>query len=87
MADFGSSTASVISTQAYAAADAVRARLRGETAAYAREMERLRGELRALCGLAEAPEVDVIFAASGSDLHLLVRELIGGTPGPRPCSA
>lgn len=80
LADFGSSTASVISTQAYAAADAVRARLRGETAAYAREMERLRGELRALCGLAEAPEVDVIFAASGTDLHLLVRELVGDAP-------
>ena len=85
LADFGSSTASVISTQGYAAADALRARLEAEPrlappAVYAREMDRIRGELKSLCGLTDAPEIDVIFAASGSDLHLLVRELIGGTP-------
>ena len=85
LADFGSSTASVISTQAYAAADALRARLQSEhrqarPAIYARELDRIRAELKSLCGLADAPEIDVVFAASGSDLHLLVRELIGGTP-------
>ena len=85
LADFGSSTASVISTQAYGAADALRARLQAESrqarpAIYARELDRIRGELKGLCGLADAPEIDVVFAASGSDLHLLVRELVGGTP-------
>lgn len=85
LADFGSSTASVISPQAFAAADALRARLQREArqpraAVYARELERIRAELKALCGLADAPGIDVIFAASGSDLHLLVRELVGGTP-------
>jgi len=85
LADFGSSTASVISTQGYAAADALRARLQAEPrqarpAVYARELDRIRGELKALCGLEGAPEVEVVFAASGSDLHLLVRELVGGTP-------
>jgi hypothetical protein len=85
LADFGSSTASVISTQAYAAADALRARLAHEpgvsrAGAYAREMDRVRGELKTLCGLSDAPGVDVVFAASGTDLHLLVRELVGGGP-------
>ena len=85
LADFGSSTASVISTQAQAAADALRARLQAEPrqarpAVYARELGRIRGELKALCGLTEASGVDVVFAASGSDLHLLVRELVGGAP-------
>jgi len=84
LADFGSSTASVISTQGYAAADTLRARLRAEPGqsrpqVYAREMGRIRDELKALCGLAGSP-VEVVFAASGSDLHLLVRELVGGTP-------
>jgi hypothetical protein len=85
IADFGSSTASVISTQAFAAADALRARLAGEArqagpALYAREMDRVRAELRALCGLSETSGVEVVFAASGSDMHLLVRELVGGAP-------
>lgn len=85
LADFGSSTASVISTQAYAAADNLRARLRTEPrqarpTVYAHELDRIRAELKRLCGLADAPEIDVVFAASGSDLHLLVRELVGGSP-------
>jgi hypothetical protein len=82
LADFGSSTASVISQRGYAAADALHARLRGDAgpAAYRRELERVRGELRALNGLADRPDIDVVFAASGTDLHLLVRELVGGTP-------
>ena len=85
LADFGSSTASVISSQGHAAADALRERLQAEapkshSAVYARELERVRGELTSLCGLDASSEVEVVFAASGSDLHLLVRELVGGTP-------
>jgi hypothetical protein len=85
LADFGSSTASVISTQAFAAADALRARLAREprqarAQTYARELDRVRGELKALCGLENSPGVEVVFAASGTDLHLLVRELVGGGP-------
>jgi hypothetical protein len=85
LADFGSSTASVISTQAFAAADALRARLAHEPRqtrpqAYARELDRVRGELKALCGLKHSPDVDVVFSASGTDMHLLVRELVGGGP-------
>jgi hypothetical protein len=85
LADFGSATASVISTQAFAAAAALRARLAGVARqalpqTYTRELERMRQELKALCGLEDAPGVDVVFAASGTDLHLLVRELVGGNP-------
>ncbi len=85
LADFGSSTASVISTQAYAAADALRARLDREPRqtrpqAYARELDRVRGALKSLSGLAGRPDVEVVFAASGTDMHLLVRELVGGGP-------
>jgi hypothetical protein len=85
VSDFGSSTASVISTQAFAAADALRARLADEAphasaAIYAREMDRVRRELKALNGIAETSGVEVVFAASGSDMHLLVRELVGGSP-------
>jgi hypothetical protein len=85
LADFASSTASVISARGYDAADALHARLGAEPLAdrpvvYARELERIRGELKALCGLGDRADVDVIFAASGTDLHLLARELVGGTP-------
>ena len=85
LADFGSSTASVISPQGHAAADALRARLQAEPRqarppVYARELDRIRAELKSLNGLGDAPDVEIVFAASGSDLHLMVRELVGGTP-------
>jgi hypothetical protein len=84
LSDFGSSTASVISTQALGAADHLRWRLSRtgplSAAVYARELDRIRDELKALCGLSPSTGADVIFAASGTDLHLLVRELVGGTP-------
>jgi hypothetical protein len=84
-AEFSSSTASVISQRGHDAADALRARLGAEhpasrPAVYARELERIRGELKALCGLSDRADIDVVFAASGTDLHLLARELVGGTP-------
>ncbi len=80
---FGSSTASVISERGFAAADRLRRRLAkaaaGEPAhvTYARELERLRGDLRRLCGLSDTRGVDIVFAASGTDLHLIAAQLTG----------
>jgi hypothetical protein len=84
--DFGSSTASTISLRGWAAVTDLRERLMVEagrmsqTALYARELERLRGELIALCGLGDIPGLDVVFAASGTDIHMLAGALVGGTP-------
>ena len=49
-------------------------------ATYARELERLRRELVELCGLADRPGLEIVFAASGTDLHLFASALIGGSP-------
>ncbi|MET3134189.1 hypothetical protein AAKU55_004484 [Oxalobacteraceae bacterium GrIS 1.11] len=74
----GSSTASVISEQGYAAADALRLRCLEEmqyasgNAVYAREIERLRGELLDLCGLSARDGVGAVMAASGTDVSVLV---------------
>ena len=84
LAAFGSSTASTISTSAFAAADRLRDRLAGtagrESAslAYARELDRLRVELADLCGVADLPNLAIVFAASGTDLHLLAAQLAAG---------
>lgn len=86
LADFGSSTASVISERGFDAADTLRARLfrsspRGPGAGvYAEALERLRGELIGLCGLRDMDGLDVIFSPSGTDLHLIIAELMGGDP-------
>jgi hypothetical protein len=81
--DFASSTASIISPRGYRAASALRERL-GEAlahappaAVYAREMEQVRGALTRLNGLEAMAGLQVVFAASGTDLHLLVAELVG----------
>ncbi len=87
LADFGSSTASVISESGFAAVEALRRRLyeaepRGPGAgAYARELQRLRGRLVELCGLSGVAGLEVIFSPSGTDLHMLIAELVGATPG------
>jgi len=83
LAAFGSSTASTISDAGFAAADAVRERLLRASATappaltYARELQRLRGELIELCGLADLG-IDVLFAASGTDLHAIAGQLFAG---------
>ncbi len=83
---FGSSTASVVSTTGFAAADRLRRRLlRGgapDASDYARELERIRSELIALCGLSGLAGLDVVFAASGTDLHLVSSQL-AAAPGAR----
>lgn len=86
LADFGSSTASVISSRGFHAAEALRERLMDmngrepRAATYGREVARQRARLIELCDLADLGGLDVIFAASGTDVHLLASELIGGAP-------
>lgn len=82
---FGSSTASVISETAFAAAERLRDRLlpllgtASRAAVYASELQRVRNELKTLCGLADMPGLDIVFAASGTDLHLIASQIAGGT--------
>lgn len=79
-AAFGSSTASTISTGAFAAADRLRGRLVQAAAdepaclTYTRELQRMRREIRALCSLDRT--VDIVFGASGTDLHLIAAQLL-----------
>ncbi|MGB8516480.1 MAG: hypothetical protein WCD45_01195 [Gallionella sp.] len=79
--DFASSTASVISPHAYQAANQLRVRLVTELGShlpatlYARELSHMRKELLELCRLENLPEPDVVFAASGTDLHRIAAQL------------
>lgn len=78
---FASSTASVISTQGFAAAQQLRDELNVElqqqsaAALYAQHLAKMRIELAALCGLSAAHPADIIFAASGTDLHRIAAQL------------
>lgn len=84
LAAFGSATASIISEAGFTAADRRRRWLLGalenapSAEVYAAELERIRGELLGLCGLGHDAEVEVVFAASGTDLHLLASHLVAG---------
>jgi hypothetical protein len=87
---YGSSTASTISSSGFAAADALRKRL-GRAAhievprvTYQRELDRMRRELTMLCGLDTQPGLEIIFGASGTDLHLFASQLIVKTDAPAP---
>jgi hypothetical protein len=77
---FSSSTASTISPRGFAAAAALFDRLAPEIATrnagdvYARETDVIRDRLRHCFGLDEA--TDVVLAASGTDLHLIVASLL-----------
>jgi len=82
---FGSATASTISQRGFAAANRVYQQIvqayRDETQSslyslYEHEMQCLRQELKQLCQTSDA--VDVAFAASGTDLHLIVSQLFSG---------
>jgi len=83
---FGSSTASVISPAGFAAAERLRHRLlragTPDASDYARELQRIRGELVSLCGLSGLAELDVVFAASGTDLHLIASQLAAVPQAP-----
>ena len=84
----GSSTASGISAAGFAAADRLRSRLvqAAETATdaaiYAHELKRIRQEFVRLCGVSDVHGLDVVFAASGTDLHLIAAQLGGAAEMP-----
>ncbi|GGC62054.1 hypothetical protein [Undibacterium terreum] len=77
---FGSCTASGISAEGFAAAERLRARIAGElrhfspVEVYRREMRRMRRAVLDLCGLS-GTATDLIFAASGTDIHLIAAQL------------
>lgn len=85
----GSSTASCISAAGFAAADRLRNRLaemsdtEPDAVLYARELERIRQEFVGLCGVSGLHGLDVVFAASGTDLHLIAAQLAGAAE-PKP---
>jgi hypothetical protein len=87
---YGSSTASTISDAGFAAADALRKRLKSALATepphvtYERELHRVRRELTSLCGLKKLPGLEIILGASGTDLHLFASQLMVDTVEPRP---
>ena len=86
---YGSSTASTISPASFAAAESLRhrllhaARIEAPSVTYARELTRIRQELAGLCGLSDLPDLDIILAASGTDLHLIATLLAGGADHSR----
>ncbi|MBV8666202.1 MAG: hypothetical protein JO269_06935 [Burkholderiaceae bacterium] len=79
----GSSTASIISPEGFAAADQLRTRLQNarstesDAVLYANEMNRIRRELLRQCGVSEGAGVDIVFAASGTDIHLIAAQALG----------
>lgn len=88
---FGSSTASVISTAGFSAAEHLRHRLllnagsEAQAVTYARELERVRRELLELCTVSDLPGVELVFAASGTDLHLIAAQLAGSGAARPTC--
>lgn len=84
----GSSTASGISEAGFAAAGRLRGRIAEamemmtDAEIYAHELERIRQEFTRLCGVSDMPGLDVVFAASGTDLHLIAAQLGGAAGAP-----
>ena len=78
---FSSATASVISSEAYAAADCLRDELQqelqhdNEETVYSRQLQALRTALLDLCELQDQAQTEVIFAASGTDLHHIATQI------------
>ncbi|HXB97780.1 MAG TPA: hypothetical protein VNZ54_06975 [bacterium] len=83
---YGSCTASTVSSAGAEAATAVLRRLASGAATPAGEFGRLRSELARRLGLEALPGCAVVFAASGTDLHLLAAQLAAST-GPEPAPA
>ena len=88
---FGSSTGSTISERGFAAATALHQRLisqdsiASEGALYRHELERIRMDFNRLCELPEQSGSATIFAASGTDLHLICAQLMASDlPGQPP---
>lgn len=81
IAAFGSATATTISESAFFAANQLRNRLAQHVATedaadiYAEEMQRIRHELIELCELGSCHGLNIVFAASGTDVHLIAAQL------------
>ncbi len=77
---FGSSTASTISTEGFAAANRWRQKLltaisaESPSTVYALEMQRIRLEWLELCGLSDHTGLELIFAPSGTDIHAIAAQ-------------
>lgn len=84
IAAFGSATATTISETSFFAADQLRNRLtqllrtNPAGSVYADEIHRIRHELMELCGLGSGHGLDIVFAASGTDAHLIAAQLFAG---------
>jgi hypothetical protein len=84
IAAFGSATATGISEASFFAANQLRNRLAQQVATndpadvYADGMNRVRHELIELCGLGDLHGLDIVFAASGTDSHLIAAQLVVG---------
>ncbi len=68
--DFGSCTASVISSEGFAAADALRVKLQAHPDV-AGEARRISAELAGLCGLPKDSGIEIMLTPSGTDAHRL----------------
>jgi hypothetical protein len=86
---FGSSTASVISTEGYAAANRLRQkileaiRIQTPAAVYAEEIQRIRQEWLQLCELSDLTGLELIFSPSGTDTHAITAQYTcSGTSTP-----
>ncbi len=82
---YGSSSASTITLGSFTAAERLRlrlmraARVESPAVTYARELARIRVELLGLCELSDFPGIEVIFGASGTDIHLIAAQLASET--------
>ena len=78
---FGSATASTISQTGFDAANAVYQNVvqayrdKAQYQVYENELNAVRQELTSLCELDRASDTDIVFAASGTDLHLIASQL------------
>ena len=79
LVSFASCTASTISEAGFAAANALRQRIIEEpsTSTCDHEFSRIRQEFTSLCDLSDLGGLEVLFAASGTDIHLVTSRLIG----------
>jgi hypothetical protein len=90
VAAYGSCTASTISPAGFIAAEALRKRLEqaalveAASVTYARELDRLRHELTVLGGVEDLSGLEIIFGASGTDLHLFASQLMVEARAPAP---
>ena len=90
IAPYGSSTASTISTAAFAAAQRLTARLSDEAAraprplVYRQELERIRDRLAEVLGLADIAGLKTIISPSGTDLHRIALHIAGAGAATPP---